>query len=169
MPKPFADTATGKIFIGIMIIAGSGILSWFASRATYEPPPPPRPEAEIVPHRLVAEAHEIIEFSAAGSTTPSAEQPIYRWEIGGLEANLSPSARCSEETAILRCRFLMPGTFAVSVEVEDQNGQIGRAVATVTVSIKDGYLGIIQIESDSKVQAALLYDIDWTYLQTLVQ
>jgi hypothetical protein len=166
--KPVADTVLGKILIGVAVAAGSAFISWFVSRATYVPPPPPKPSAAIVPKELLAQANAMTEFSAEGSTVPSAERPAYVWRVGGLEPNKSPVARCSVNEATLSCRFMLPGTFAVSVEVVDANGQSNSAVSVISVSVPGGYLGLFIDRDDPDALRSLLYDVDWIALQSLV-
>lgn len=165
---PFADTVTGKIVVGLVVAAGSALIAWFVSRATYEPPPEPRPSADIVPESIVARAFETVEFTAEGSRVPSANPPDFSWRISGLEPNRSPGARCTDRGATIGCRFSLPGTFAVAVTVRDTNGQSSSAAASVTVSVPNGYLGILTRLDDADAQRALLYDIDWVRLQGLV-
>lgn len=165
---PLADTVLGKILIGVAVAAGSAFISWFVSRATYVPPPPPRPVAEIAPQTILAQANAIVEFSAKGSSVPSPERPSYLWRVSGLEPNKSPVARCDDKGATLSCRFALPGTFAVSVDVVDANGQSGSAASTITVSVPSGYLGLMLGSDDPNALRALLYDVDWVALQSLV-
>lgn len=166
--KAPAETVVGKIFIGIAVAAGSALISWFLSRATYVPPPPPKPAAQISPSTVVAQANATVEFSAKGSSVPSPETPAYLWRVSGLEPNKSPVARCDDKGATLSCRFVLPGTFAVSVDVVDTNGQSGSAASTITVSVPSGYLGLILSNDDANALRALLYDVDWVSLQSLV-
>lgn len=163
-----ADTVIGKIFIGIAVAAGSAIISWVVSRATYVPPPLPKPAAQISPSTIVAQANAIVEFSAQGSSVPSPEKPDYQWRVSGLEPNNSPVARCDDKGATLSCRFALPGTFAVSVDVVDANGQVGSAASTITVSVPSGYLGLLLGNENEEALRALLYDVDWVALQSLV-
>jgi len=164
----FADTVTGKIVVGLAVAAGSALIGWIVSRATYEPPAEPRPDVQISPSTIVAQANEVVEFSAEGSSVPSSAAPAYSWSIGGLEPNKSPIANCQELTAVIRCRFALPGTFAVSVTVLDANGQSGSAAASVTVSIPNGYLAVYARSVTPEARRALAYDVDWVSLQTLV-
>ena len=166
--SPFADTVLGKIIIGVAIAMGGAFISWFVSRATHVPPPLPKPTAEIVPESTLAQANAIIEFSAEGSAIPSAEEPLYQWRVGGLGVNESPVAKCSDAGATLGCRFSLPGTFAVSVEIRDSNGQTDTAASTITVSVPNGYLGLMLGSDDPDALRALLYDVDWVKLQSLV-
>lgn len=166
---PFADTVTGKILIGVAVAAGSAFISWFASRATYVAPPPLKPIARIVPTEAVVQANTVIEFSAAGSVFHDTDRPSYVWRVSGLEPNVSPAARCSGVETILSCRFIVPGTFAVSVEVIDANGQSSMSASSITVSVPNGYLGLILRGGRRDSLKALLYDIDWAALQPLTR
>lgn len=166
--RPFADTALGKIVVGLVVAAGSAFIAWFVSRATYEPPPTPRPDAKIAPTSVLAQANEVVEFTAQGSSVPSSEAPTYFWSVGGLDLNKSPVARCTDRGTTIGCRFILPGTFAVSVRVLDANGQPSSAAASVTVSIPSGYLGVLLGKDDPNALRALLYDVDWVSLQALV-
>lgn len=167
-PTPPADTVFGKILIGVAVAAGSAFISWFVSRATYEPPPPPRPVADIAPPTILAQANAIVEFSAKGSSIPSPATPSYLWRVSGLEPNKSPVAKCEENGATLSCRFALPGTFAVSVDIVDANGQSSSAASTITVSVPSGYLGLMLSSDNPNALKALLYDVDWVALQSLV-
>jgi len=164
----YADTVAGKILIGVAVAAGSAFISWFVSRATYVPPPPPQPVARITPTTALVQANTVVEFSAKGSSVQGAEQSIYSWRVSGLEPNKSPVARCAEKIATLSCRFALPGTFAVSIDVVDANGQYASAVSTITVSVPNGYLGLMLGSDNPNALRALLYDIDWVSLQSLV-
>lgn len=157
-----------EIFIGITVAVASGTISWMFSRLTYVHPPLPKPTAQISPSKIVVQANETVEFSANGSSVPSHETPDYLWRVGGLEPNKSPVAKCHEQGGTLSCRFALPGTFAVSVDVVDTNGQVGTAASTITVSIPNGYLGLFLADQDENSLKALLYDIDWVSLQSLV-
>lgn len=165
---PPANTVLGKILIGIAIAAGSAFISWFVSRATHVPPPLPRPVAEIAPATILAQANAIVEFSAKGSSIPSPETPSYLWRVSGLEPNKSPVAKCDDKGSTLSCRFVLPGTFAVSVDVVDANGESSSAASSITVSVPSGYLGLMLGSDNSNALKALLYDIDWVALQSLV-
>ena len=165
---PPADTVLGKILIGVAVASGSAFISWLVSRATYVPPPPPKPVAEIAPSEFLAQANAIVEFSAKGSSVPSRETPSYFWRVGGFEPNQSPVARCADKGATLSCRFAFPGTFAVSVDVVDANSQSSSAVSAITVSVPNGYLGIMLSSDDPNAFKSLLYEVDWVALQSLV-
>jgi len=165
---PPADTILGKILVGVAVAAGSAFVSWSVSRATYVPPPLPKPLAEIVPKTILAQANTIVEFSAKGSSVPGSEPPSYVWSVGGLELNRSPVARCNDKNSTLSCRFVLPGTFSVAVDVLDENGETSSAASTITVSVPGGYLGLLLGKNDADAQKALLYDIDWAALQSLV-
>lgn len=167
--RNLADTFHGKILIGIAIAAGGAAISWFVSRATYVPPPPPRPTAVISPSSIVGQANTPIQFSADGSFSGASNEISYLWRVGGFEASSSPVARCTGESTTLTCRFALPGTFAVAVEVIDKNGMSHAASSTVTVSVPGGYLGLMLRDEDEEALSALLYDVDWISLQQLVQ
>jgi hypothetical protein len=62
----------------------------------------------------------------------------------------------------------LPGTFAVSVDVVDANGQSSSAASSITVSVPSGYLGLMLGSDDPNALKALLYDVDWVALQSLV-
>ena len=164
----FADTVGGKILVGVVVAAASAFISWFVSRATFVPPPPERPVARITPSEASVQANDAIEFSAEGSTFPSAEDRSFEWKVSGLPPNESPVARCKEGFSTFSCRFMLPGTFAVSVEVVDANGERSGDAAAISVKIPYGYFGLMLRSEDPDAFRALLYDVDWVKLQSLV-
>ena len=166
--ESFADTVTGKIVVGLVIAAGSAIMSWVVSRATYVSPPAERPVVQIVPAETVALANQAIDFSAAESTAATEGPLVYDWRISGLEPNRSPVARCTDKGATLSCVFVLPGTFAVSATATDASGQFGSAASAVTVSVKNGYFGLLLRSENPNAVRALMYDVDWLSLQSLI-
>jgi hypothetical protein len=170
--KQAVDTIWGRIAIGLAIAAGSAVISWIVARASYVPPPPQQPTAVIAPTTYTAAPGETVEFSASGSSAPSSNAEggaplIYHWSVGGVPPEMSAIARCNENTAILRCRFVSPGAFAVSVAVVDQNKQSASAASIVTVGVPGGYLGIFLLGATrADAHRALLYDVDWVEVQS---
>jgi hypothetical protein len=59
----FADTASGKIVIGLTIAAGAASISHIVTRVFFEPAPP---VASITPDKIEAQAGATVEFSSAG-------------------------------------------------------------------------------------------------------
>jgi hypothetical protein len=59
----FADTASGKIVIGLTIAAGAALISHIVTRVFFEPAPP---VASITPDKIEAQAGATVEFSSAG-------------------------------------------------------------------------------------------------------
>ena len=101
--------------------------------------------ADLVPIMLEAEANQQINFSAAGSSDPEQDSITFRWSLNGLPFGENPAASCmpANDPAIVKCRFVMPGTHAVTVEVEDGDGLVASKSTSVTVSLNNGYLSLV--------------------------
>ncbi|MEM9395781.1 MAG: PKD domain-containing protein [Pseudomonadota bacterium] len=168
----FADTAAGKILIGVVVAIIGSLFGAFLTWVTISNQPP---AAEIVPNILNAEALAVVNFSAKGSIDPDGEALTYDWSLNALPFGSNPAARCSlaSDPAIANCQFVMPGTHAVTVTVEDESGSQAAKSATITVSVPSGYFSLfIQVSDDETVQSAaeraLLYAVDWGAVQTTV-
>jgi hypothetical protein len=116
----------------------------------------------------VAKAGEFVEFSAKGSSVPGTAAPPFEWSVSGSQLNKKPIAKCKDLSDTLRCQFMLPGGSTVAVKVTAENGLSSEAAATVIVAVPNGYLGLYSFEHRPNALRALLYDIDWIKLQTLV-
>lgn len=168
----FAETTGGKIFIGAVVAVIGTLFGAFLTWVTLSNQPP---VASIVPETLDAHALLPVIFSAAGSNDPDGDQLHYEWSLNALPFGANPAARCSPTTdpATANCRFVMPGTHAVTVAVEDEWGARRSTSASITVTITRGYVSLyFRASSDETIQAAaeraLLYAVDWGKVQSMV-
>ncbi|MER0240288.1 hypothetical protein [Fulvimarina sp. MAC8] len=164
-PVKFHETTLGKIFIGVTIAVISGLAGWIGTLIVSKPSPP---IAKVRPDALEVLRNEAVDFSSAESTAGSSEIFEEKWTIGALPPAESATANCSQSEKLLRCRFLLPGTVAVGLEVTDENGLSSSAVSVIQVRFPGGYMGIEMEEGDEQALQALAYDIDWQYLQSLL-
>ncbi|WP_372426424.1 hypothetical protein [Salinarimonas chemoclinalis] len=152
-----------EIVVGIVLAAVSGLVSWFLARATYDPP---RPRISVSPSEALVPGLGFVEFTT--EATPAAERPSdLRWLVGGLEPTSNPAARCTRGDHVLRCQFLLPGIFAVSVTHTDRNGNSASAASRITVRLRNGYLAFLLMSDDPQAEKAFFYGVDWTLLQSL--
>ena len=75
-------------------------------------------------------------------------------------------------SAFAFCQFVLPGTFSVSVTVEDENGLDDTATAPVTVNLPNGYIGVVLFSGRPHAEAAEAYRvvlriIDWQKVRGL--
>lgn len=168
----FAETTKGQIFIGAVVAIIGYLFGAFVTWITLKNEPP---VADLVPSVLEAEANQAINFSAAGSSDPEQDMLTFRWSLNALPFGENPAASCApaNDPAIVNCRFVMPGTHAVTVEVEDGNGLVASKSASVTVSLNNGYLSLVLnapggAEAQAAAERAFLYAVDWRDVQALV-
>jgi len=168
----FAETTKGQIFIGVVVAIIGSLFGAFVTWITLKNEPP---SADLVPSMLEVEANQPINFSAAGSSDPEQDSITFRWSLNGLPFGENPAANCTpaNDPAIVNCRFVMPGTHAVTVEVEDGDGLIASKSASVTVSLNNGYLSLVLnvpggADAQAAAERAFLYAIDWREVQALV-
>ena len=168
----FAKTTGGQIFIGIVVAVIGTLFGAFLTWVTLSNQPP---IAEIVPGKLETEAISPINFSAAASSDPDGSELLYDWTLNALPFGENPAARCAltADPAIANCQFIMPGTHAITVAVEDADGARRSTSASVTVSIPRGYVSLfVRASSDAAAQAsserALLHAVDWGEVQSMV-
>jgi PKD repeat protein len=162
----------GQIISGVVIGAVLGIGGFILGKATSPDAPP---VAAISPDVVSVSAGETIQFSAAGSTSSVAGITNYSWKIGGHLADRSSVGFCqaSSNGLIATCRFELPGTFSVSVDVTDDTGLSATAVAPVTVSLENGYIGVVLFaghnsEISDQAYRVILAAIDWQVVQRSV-
>lgn len=167
-----ADSILGRILIGSAIALVSALLGLFVGWATAKNAPP---QVIIVPDKIETKALEPVEFSASASRDPDSDDLRYKWSIGGVAFDASPVAYCEQklDPTLAVCRFVMPGTYAVSVEVTDAHGLSSTVSAPITVELSGGYIGIApfyrKAEADRDAIAnALLFAVDWAGVQALV-
>ncbi len=156
------------------VIAGAvlGVSGFFLGQA-FAPPVPPI--AAISPATILVAAGESVEFNASGSVSSSGAITNYVWKVGGHPADQSSVGLCQTgtNTAIATCRFQLPGTFSVSVDIQDATGQTSTAVSPVTVSLKDGYIGVVLLSGQNRLitdQAyrVILAAVNWQDIQRSV-
>lgn len=99
----------------------------------------------------------------------------YAWSLNALPFGSSPAAKCSPtaKTSVINCRFVMPGTHAVSVAVMDDHGISSSASASVTVSVERGYVSLYLDAPGGAIgqaaaETALLYSVDWGDVQSRI-
>lgn len=165
--RAFADTTIGKIAIGAAIGLIGAAISFAVARYTLVLTPP---NAVLQPEKATVTAGEIIEFSAAGSSDPDGGALRYGWTLGGLPFADSAVAQCTTraDDSLAICRFAAPGTFALGLRVVSESELEARAVASIKVTIENGYIGILLQGSDTDdAYRELLYGVDWVAVQAL--
>ena len=138
----------------------------FASAWLLRPAPPLAfPEVTITPSQVTVEAGQRIAFAASGRHGAGAAPLGLRWAVSGLAVNASPIARCVEQGTTLDCAFLLPGTFAVTLEATDDKGLSAISAASVEVRVPGGYLAVFAPYAEAPARQALFYDVDWSAVQ----
>lgn len=168
----FSDTVAGKILIGAVVGIIGTLFGAFVTWITIANEPP---IADLVPSTLEAAALQPISFSAEASSDPEGGELTYIWSLNALPFGSSPAANCSPSTkaSLINCRFVMPGTHAVSVLVSDDAGLSNPASASVTVTVERGYVSLYikapggQI-GQAAAETALLYGVDWSDVQSRI-
>lgn len=168
----FADSAKGQIVIGVVVAVIGTLFGAFVTWITLKNEPP---VADLAPSFLEADASQPISFSAAGSLDPEGDNLSFAWSLNGLTFGENPAASCStsNEPAVVICRFAMPGTHAVTVEVQDGDGLAASKSASVTVTLDGGYLSLVLnvpggAEAQEAAERAFLYAVDWQDVQARV-
>ncbi|MDE0033935.1 MAG: PKD domain-containing protein [Deltaproteobacteria bacterium] len=163
------DSIVGQVVTSVVTAAIVGIGGFFAGKAVAPDVPP---TAVIAPVEITLGAGENVQFSAEGSSTRGQSPLTFSWRIGGHPANESSVGYCLPQSnpALASCQFVLPGTFSVSVTVEDGNGLSATATAPVTVSLPNGYVGVVLFSSRPPAEAAEAYRIvlrviDWRRVQ----
>ena len=166
------DSILGQLIIGVVGSAIVGIGGFFLGKAVAPPVPP---VAAISPAAISVSAGELVEFSAAGSTSTYGEITEYIWKVGGHPAAESSVGFCQTKAQdnIAICQFVLPGTFSVSVDVLDGTGITSTAVSPITVSLPNGYVGLILfVDADKEVSDQIyrlfLAAFDWQRIQRSV-
>lgn len=166
----FSDTFTGKILIGAIVGAIGTIFGAFVTWVMIANKPP---VANLVPSTLEATALQPISFSAEASNDPEGGNLTYSWSLNALPFGSSPAANCSPSSkpSLINCRFVMPGTHAVSVLVYDEDGLSNPASASITVSVERGYVSLYLKApggqaGQAAAETALLYGVDWSKIQS---
>ena len=168
----FAGSTRGQILIGVVVAIIGTMFGAFVTWITVRNAPP---VADIVPATLEADELQPINFSAAGSSDPESRTLKYEWSLNALPFGKNPAANCaaSDDPAIINCRFIMPGTHAVTVSVADNDGLTASKSASVTVTLENGYLSLVinapgGPEAQMAAERAFLYAVDWSAVQALV-
>ncbi|PTA97693.1 MULTISPECIES: PKD domain-containing protein [unclassified Sulfitobacter] len=167
---PDDNPILGQIIAGVVVGAVLGIGGFILGKATSPAVPP---VAAISPNVAIVAAGESIQFSAAGSiSTVASGITEYAWRIGGHPANQSSVGFCQStgNAEIATCRFEVPGTFSVSVDVRDDTGLSATAVSPVTVSLENGYIGVVLFagrdqEIVDQAYRVIIAAIDWQEVQ----
>ncbi|MFG5382656.1 PKD domain-containing protein [Yoonia sp. R2-816] len=171
MPDP--HPILGPIISGVVVGAVLGVGGFFLGKATAPDVPP---MAAISPEMASITAGENIQFSAAGSSsTASTGINEFRWKIGGHPATESSVGYCDSEAnaQIADCRFNLPGTYSVSVDVTDETGLTATAVAPITVTLENGFVGVVLFAgrdpaATDQAYRVILAAIDWQDIQRTV-
>lgn len=158
--------------IGVVVAVIGTIFGALLTWVTVKNAPP---VADLIPATLEAEALQPINFSAAGSSDPESSTLQYEWSLNALPFGENPAANCtlSDDPAIINCRFIMPGTHAVTVSVQDEDGLTASKSTSVTVTLENGYLSLVinapgGPEGQKAAERAFLYAVDWSAVQALV-
>ena len=165
----FTETAIGKIVVGLSVAAGGALIGALITWATTRNAPP---TVALSPESLEAEALEEVRFTAEGSADPEGDPLAFAWRLNALPFDASPAAQCAATPlpSVVTCRFLMPGTHAVTVEATDGRRLRASRSASVTVILEGGYVGLVLGDSGSRdaLERALLYAVDWRTVQANV-
>ncbi len=171
MAGGFSETVLGKLLIGTALAVISaligGVVAWMSIKD--EPP-----VVSISPKEITVAALEPTIFSAEASHDPEGADLTFAWSLNGQPFGSSPVAVCSEtpKPSVVSCRFSMSGTHAVTVAGKDPSSLVSSAAATVQVKLENGYLGLVinvgDMITQSAIETAILYGVDWGEVQTLV-
>jgi hypothetical protein len=161
------------IISGVVVGAILGFGGFLLGKATAPDVPP---TAAISPKSATVSAGENIQFSAAASISSVSSGIIeYSWKIGGHLAARSSVGFCSSvgSPEIATCRFNLPGTYSVSVDVTDGTGLTSIAVAPIVVSLQDGFIGVVLFADrdptvTNQAYRVILAAIDWQEVQRTV-
>ena len=164
----------GRDFLGklILVVLGAALASGYEFLVN-NPLKNAFPTASLVPEKITVAAGDVVQFDASGSVDPDGDVLEYSWLVAGLPFSNSSVARCEElpNRRFANCRFVLPGTFSVSVSVTDSVNSAVFSSAVVDVKISGGYITItlpgVPANSARDAYRELLHGIDWAHLQPL--
>lgn len=168
----FAESTTGKIVIPAIGAFISGLIG-VAIGATFATTVPPI--AKITPPIVDIKAGDIVQFDASGSLDPEGGELRYTWKVGGVSPEESAISTCEKinNNQSLSCRFFLPGTFAVSVNVFSDESELSSTnSSSVTTEIVGGYVGLafpsLSADDSDEIYREILYGIDWPEIQETI-
>jgi PKD repeat protein len=109
----------------LTVIDDDGAMATASNTITVTAPENQPPEANISAAPMSGQAPLMVAFDGTGSNDPDGSIASYDWQFGGGATGSSPTANVTYTTA---------GTYAVVLEVTDNDGATDTATVTITVT-----------------------------------